>query len=107
MSKVKEEEEEEEEEGRDVLLAQIAQERVKTASLPGSKSTLWSKRQLGIFWSSLDYKTVRILRIQVRASSQTKVWNEAENRERDWGELRHALPISFTDFEKKTDCFAV
>ena len=21
--------------------------------------------------------------------------------------LRHALPISFTDFEKKTDCFAV
>ena len=34
------EEEEEEEEGRDVLLAQIAQERVKTASLPGSKSTL-------------------------------------------------------------------
>ena len=28
-----------------------------------------------------------------------KVWNEAENRERDWG--------FFTDFEKKNDCFAV
>ena len=58
-----------------------------------------------------------------RAVTQ-KVWNEAENRERDWGEhtpygrvrlarfarvrlLRHASPISFTDFEKKTDCFAV
>ena len=60
-----------------------------------------------------------------QAVKQT-VWSQAENRERDWGEtvffsrgrvrlahfarvrlLRHALPISFTDFEKKTDCFAV
>ena len=31
-----------------------------------------------------------------------KIWNEAENRERDWGETDF-----FTDFEKKTDCFAV
>ena len=29
-----------------------------------------------------------------------KVWNEAENREQDWGDF-------FTDFEKKTGCFAV
>ena len=59
-----------------------------------------------------------------------KVWNEAENRERDWGEtlfflsphtpVRHVrlAPFArktltprftdfFTDFEKKTDCFAV
>ena len=83
----------------------------------------------------IDCKTVRkkqFLRIQVRASSQQKVWNEAENRERDWGETlkifslaSHALRACearalrarktltprftdfFTDFEKKTDCFAV
>ena len=52
-----------------------------------------------------------------------KVWNEAENRERDCGRdaygrvrlarfacvrlLRHALPSFFTDFEEKTHCFAV
>ena len=43
-----------------------------------------------------------------------KVWNEAENRERDWGEtLRAGKTLTprftdfFTDFEKKTDCFAV
>ena len=43
-----------------------------------------------------------------------KVWNEAENRERDWGEtLRARKTLTprftdfFTDFEKKTDCFAV
>ena len=48
---------------------------------------------------NLDCKTVRIF---ARAVKQ-KVWNEAENRERDWGLLLHALPI----FEKKTDCFAV
>ena len=58
-----------------------------------------------------------------------KVWNEAENRERDWGEtlkfffslvlacearalrarktLTPRLTDFFTDFEKKTDCFAV
>ena len=44
-----------------------------------------------------------------------KVWNEAENRERDWGEtlklrLKTFTPRFadfFTDFEKKTDCFAV
>ena len=32
-----------------------------------------------------------------------KVWNEAENRERDWGEtlLRHALPISLLILRKK------
>ena len=57
------------------------------------------------------------MRFQVRASSQTKVWNEAENRERDCEArslrarktLRHALPIFLhcTYFERKTDCFAV
>ena len=52
-----------------------------------------------------------------------KVWNEAENRERDWGFLSPHTPVAralragktltprftdfFTDFEKKTDCFAV
>ena len=53
-----------------------------------------------------------------------KVWNEAENRERDWGEtlkiraceareLRARKTLTprftdfFTDFAKKTDCFAV
>ena len=58
------------------------------------------------------------------------MWNEAENRERDWGETffslaSHALRACearavrahktltprvtdfFTDFEEKTDCFAV
>ena len=47
-----------------------------------------------------------------------KAWNEAENGERDWGEceartLRALKTLTprftdlFTDFEKKTDCFAV
>ena len=64
-----------------------------------------------------------------------KAWNEAENRERDWGEtlkirgvllspytpygrvrlgrfararlLRYALPMSLLILRKKTDCFAV
>ena len=47
-----------------------------------------------------------------------KVWNEAQNRERDWGEslarvrllrliLRHALPTSSLILRKETDCFAV
>ena len=43
-----------------------------------------------------------------------KVWNEAENRERDLARdvshvrlLRHALPISWLISRKKTDCFAV
>ena len=69
----------------------------------------------------VDCKTVRILRVQVRASSQTKGlewgWKQRARLGRDGRVrlarfarvrlLRHALPISFTDFEKKTDCFAV
>ena len=47
------------------------------------------------------------------------MWNEAENRERDWGETREARAVSahktltprvtdfFTDLKEKTDCFAV
>ena len=35
-----------------------------------------------------------------------KVWNEAENRELDWGETSRFTDF-FTDFEKKTDCIAV
>ena len=48
------------------------------------------------------------------------VWNEAENRERDWREthararairahktLTPRVTDFFTDFEEKTDCFAV
>ena len=60
----------------------------------------------------LDCKTVRIFaysstREAARAVKQ-KVWNEAENRERDWGEiLTPRFTDFFTDFEKKTDCFAV
>ena len=54
-----------------------------------------------------------------REHSNKKVWNEAENRERDWGETREARALCarktltprftdfFTDFAKKTDCFAV
>ena len=51
---------------------------------------------------------------------EQKVWNEAENREREWRktlasharasrawDLRHALPISLLILRKKTDCFAV
>ena len=53
---------------------------------------------------------------------EQKVWNEAENIERDWGETLRACEARalcarktltprftdfFTDFEKKTDCFAV
>ena len=60
-----------------------------------------------------------------RTAKQT-IWNEAENRERDWGEtlkirltscetrpLRARKTLTprftdfFTDFEKKPDCFAV
>ena len=78
----------------------------------------------------LDCKTVRIFAY----SSTREQSNEAENRERDWGETlkirffslaSHALRACearalrarktltprftdfFTDFEKKTDCFAV
>ena len=37
-----------------------------------------------------------------------KVWNEAENRERDWGETLTPRFTDFvTDFGKTTDCFAV
>ena len=70
----------------------------------------------------IDCKTVRILRIRVRRAVKQKVWNEAENRERDWGETLRACEARavrahktltprvtdfFTDFEEKTDCFAV
>ena len=57
----------------------------------------------------------------MRAVKQ-KVWNEAENRQQDWAHARRACEARelharktlrprftdfFTDFEKKTDCFAV
>ena len=65
---------------------------------------------------ALDGKTVHIFAYSsMRASSQTKGPDEAENRERDWGEtlffffslnrarlLRHALPISLLILRKKT-----
>ena len=38
---------------------------------------------------TLDCKTVRFLRIQVRASYQTKVWSEAENGEHESGKRRY------------------
>ena len=73
------------------------------------------------FQRNLDCKTVRtVLRIQVRASSQTKGlergWKQRARLGRDakntffFSLASHALRDSsdfFTDFEKKTDCFAV
>ena len=78
---------------------------------------------------NIDCKQSVFLRIQVRASSQQKVWNEAEKRERDCGEtlkIRFLSPHTyetralrarktrtprftnfFTDFEQKNDCLAV
>ena len=81
----------------------------------------------------VDCKTVRISAYSSTRDPRAvkrKVWNEAENRERDWGEtlashalrkpdghvrlVRFALKTLtprftdfFTNFEKKTDCFAV
>ena len=69
----------------------------------------------------LDCKTVRIFWVfkYARAVKQ-KVWNEAENRERDYAlracearavrahkTLTPRVTDFFTDFEEKTDCFAV
>ena len=52
----------------------------------------------------LDCKTVRIFAYSY-TREQLKVWNEAENRERGWGETPHILTPRFadffTDFEKK------
>ena len=70
---------------------------------------------------SVVCKTVRIFAYSstyARAVKQ-KVWNEAKNREQDWGKnlraceararktLTPRITDFFTDFEKKTDCFAV
>jgi len=79
----------------------------------------------------LDCKTARIFaNSSTGEQSNKKVWNEAENIERDWGEtikigffslasqalraceaarktLTPRFTDFFTDFEKKTDCFAV
>ena len=67
----------------------------------------------------VDCKTVRIFVFKYARAVKQKVWNEAENRERDWGETLLACEARarktltprftdfFTDFEKKTDCFAV
>ena len=44
---------------------------------------------------SIRTKQSVFLRIQVRASSQQKVWNEAENRERDWGETLKIRTVRF------------
>ena len=83
---------------------------------------------MGIF---IDCKTVRIFAYSSKREQSNKiVSNEAENRERDWGKTlfslaSHALRACearalrarktltprftdfFTDFAKKTDCFAV
>ena len=64
-------------------------------------------------------KTVRIFAYSSTRALKQKVWNEAENKERDWGETREARALCarktltprftdfFTDFAKKNDCFAV
>ena len=64
--------------------------------------------------SRVGCKTVRIFAYSITRAVKQKVWNEAENRERDWGEtrdgrvrlarvrlLRHALPISLLILRKK------
>ena len=61
---------------------------------------------------NIDCKTVRIFVFKYARAVKQKVWNEAENRERDRGETLKTLTPRFTnsvftDFEKKTDCFAV
>ena len=65
----------------------------------------------------VDCKTVRTFAYSCTCE-QLKVWNEPENRERDRGErerracearatLTPRFSDFFTDFKKKTDCFAV
>ena len=78
---------------------------------------------LSLFWIIFRLQNSPYFRVfkYARAVKQ-KVWNKAENRERDWGEtpygrvrlarfarvklLRHALPISLLILRKKNDCFA-
>ena len=73
----------------------------------------------------IDCKTVRIFAYSsTQRAVKQEVWNEAENRERDWGEtlkiracearelharktLTPHFTDFFTDFEEETDCFAV
>ena len=57
----------------------------------------------------VDFKTVLFAQSSTREQTSKKVWSEAENEDRDWGET-----VSFSrltrldiDFEGKTDCFAV
>jgi len=102
----------------------------KTArSLQISLKWLWRysfKHPFSFYGSSLQNSPYFFFFFYARVVKQ-KVWNEAENREPDWGEtlkirygrvrlacfarvrlLRHAgVPISLLILRKKTDCFAV
>ena len=84
--------------------------RANNVAIPSAALTLASRLQNSPYFCVFKY---------ARAVKQ-KVWNEVENRERDWGawacEARAARERKtltprftdfFTDFEKKTDCFAV
>ena len=84
--------------------------RANNVAIPSAALTLASRLQNSPYFCVFKY---------ARAVKQ-KVWNEVENRERDWGAwacearaLRARKTLTprftdfFTDFEKKTDCFAV
>ena len=88
----------------------------------------WIRRRNALTKKALDCKTVRIFAYSIKYARavKQKVWNEAEDRERDWGEtlkiflsphtpygrvrlarcacarlLSHALPISLLILRKK------
>ena len=99
-----------------VRLLEIIAARVIRKRKIGEKVRSFALREDEAIWKVIDCRH----RLQnspyfcvfkyARAVKQ-KVWNEAENRERDWGEtLKIRLKTFtdfFTDFEKKTDYFAV
>ena len=84
--------------------------------IPESKKFLLVASRI---WENLLVESAILLKIRLQNSPyfcvfkyaravKQNVWSEAENRERDWGEtLTPRFTDCFTDFEKKTDCFAV
>ena len=66
-----------------------------------------------VWYSVNKYVTLHFSRLQNAPTVKQKVWNDAENREGDWGEtarrvrlLRHTLPISLLIL-RKNRLFAV
>ena len=104
-----------------LLLKEAPQQVAKDSSFPRGEPHYVSRRKIcGHGAPRLQNNPYVCVFKDARAVKQ-KVWNEAENRERDWGPtgvwrsrasrawdlLRHALPISLLILRKKTDCFAV